>query len=264
MNLTNEQWNMVEPLIPMPPGRLDGRGHPWRDPREVLNAILWILRTGAPWRELPHRYPPYQTCHRRFQRWVTEGVLESVLATLARHLRERGGLDLSECFIDATFVTARSGGDCVGKTRWGKETKLMAIAYCSGLPVAVHAASASPHEVTLVKETLDAEFVAAKPERLIGDRAHDCDPLDAFLHAKGIEMIASHRKGRKNEQPKTGASSVGTREMKGGAAVRLARQLSAPAGSLRAARGELRRVRPPGLHGHPTQVLVKWLLEHLR
>jgi transposase len=77
----------------------------------VLNAILWILRTGAPWRDLPHRYPPYQTCHRRFKNWVREGVLESVLATLARHLRERGDLDLSECFIDATFVAASSHRD---------------------------------------------------------------------------------------------------------------------------------------------------------
>jgi transposase len=124
-------------------------------------------------------------------------VLESVLATLARHLRERGELDLSECFIDATFVAARSGGGCVGKTKRGKGTKLMAIADCSGLPVAVHAASASPHEVTLVKETLAGGFVGAKPERLIGDRAYDSDPLDASLHAEGIEMIAPHRKGRK-------------------------------------------------------------------
>jgi transposase len=144
MELTDEQWNLVEPLIPMPPRRPDGRGRPWRDPREVLNAILWILRTGAPWRDLPHRYPPYQTCHRRFQKWVTEGVLESVLASLAGHLQERGEPDLSECFIDATFVTARSGGGCVGKTKRGKGTKLMAIADSSGLPVAVHAASASP------------------------------------------------------------------------------------------------------------------------
>jgi transposase len=92
MALTDEQWNMVEPLIPMPPRRSDGRGRPWRDPQEVLNAILWILRSGAPWHDLPHCYPPYQTCHRRFQKWVTEGVLESVLATQARHLRERGEL----------------------------------------------------------------------------------------------------------------------------------------------------------------------------
>jgi transposase len=204
MDLTDEQWNIVEPLIPMPPRRSDGRGRPWRDPREVLNAILWILRTGAPWRDLPHRYPPYHTCHRRFQKWVTEGVLESDLATLVRHLRERGELDLSECFIDATFVTARSGGSCVGKTKRGKGTKLMAIADSSGLPVAVHAASASPHEVTLVKETLDGCFIGAKPKRLIGDRAFDSDPLDASLHAGGIEMIAPHRAGRKKGRTQDG------------------------------------------------------------
>ena len=128
MDLTDEQWEVLEPLVPDPPRREDGRGRPWRDPRDVLNGILWILRTGAPWKDLPERYPPYQTCHRRFQNWVTEGVLESVLATLAGNLRERGGLDLSECFIDATFVTARSGGGCVGKTKRGKGTKLMAMA----------------------------------------------------------------------------------------------------------------------------------------
>ena len=204
MDLTDKQWSMVEPLIPMPPRRSDGRGRPWRDPREVLNAILWILRTGAPWRDLPPRYPPYQTCHRRFQRWVTEGVLESVLATLVRHLRARGELDLSECFIDATFVTARSGGGCVGKTKRGKGTKLMAIADGSGLPVAVHAASASPHEVTLVEETLEGGFVWQKPDRLIGDHAYDSDPLDASLQAEGIEMIAPHRKGRKKEPTQDG------------------------------------------------------------
>ncbi|MGE5444032.1 MAG: transposase, partial [Ignavibacteriales bacterium] len=47
--------------------RQDGRGRPWRDNREVLNGILWILRSGARWKDLPERFPPYQTCHRRFQ-----------------------------------------------------------------------------------------------------------------------------------------------------------------------------------------------------
>lgn len=66
MDLTDEQWEILEPLIPHPPRRSDGKGRPRRDPRDVLNGILWILRTGAPWRDLPERYPPYQTCHRRF------------------------------------------------------------------------------------------------------------------------------------------------------------------------------------------------------
>jgi len=89
----------------------------------------------------------------------------------------------------------------VGKTKRGKGTKLMALADASGLPLCVCAASASPHEVTLVEETLDGRFVFEKPERLIGDRAYDSDPLDAQLREEGIEMIAPHRRNRK--KPKT-------------------------------------------------------------
>jgi transposase len=90
----------------------------------------------------------------------------------------------------------------VGKTKRGKGTKLMALADASGLPLCVCAASASPHEVTLVEETRDGRFVFEKPERLIGDRAYDSDPLDAQLREEGIEMIAPHRRNRR-KKPKT-------------------------------------------------------------
>ena len=89
----------------------------------------------------------------------------------------------------------------MGKTKRGKGTKLMALADASGLPLAVCAASAGPHEVTLVEETLRAGFVGESPKRLIGDRAYDSDPLDEALAEEGIEMIAPHRKNRK--KPKT-------------------------------------------------------------
>jgi transposase len=110
MDLTDEQWEVLKPIIPVPRRRADGRGRPWRDSRTVLNGILWILRTGAQWKDLPPRYPPYQTCHRRFQSWVRSGVFERILQALASDLRERGELDLSECFIDGTFVVAKKGG----------------------------------------------------------------------------------------------------------------------------------------------------------
>jgi transposase len=107
--LTDEQWAIIQPLIPEPPRRPDGRGRPWRDARAVLNGILWILRSGARWQDLPERFPPYQTCHRRFQQRVRDGTLRSILEALAADLRERGELDFSECFIDATFVVAKKG-----------------------------------------------------------------------------------------------------------------------------------------------------------
>jgi transposase len=89
----------------------------------------------------------------------------------------------------------------VGKTKRGKGTKLMAMADRFGLPLATCAASATPHEVTLVAPTLDSRFIDDLPRRLIGDRAYDADSLDAALAACGIEMIAPHRRGR--VRPKT-------------------------------------------------------------
>jgi transposase len=108
MDLTDKQWAIIEPLFE-PKRRKDGRGRPWRDPRDVLNGVLWVLRTGAPWKDLPDRYPPYQTCHRRFQQWQRAGVLRDLLACLAEDLRQRGKLDLTEGFIDATFTGAKKG-----------------------------------------------------------------------------------------------------------------------------------------------------------
>jgi transposase len=109
MDLTERQWQIVEPLLPKPRVREDRPGRPWRDPRDVQNGSLWVLRTGAPWQDLPDRYPSHQTCHRRFQQWVREGTLERLLHALAQDLKEQGGLDLSECFIDGTFAPAKKG-----------------------------------------------------------------------------------------------------------------------------------------------------------
>src|SRR5712691_6702095 len=83
MDLTEKQWAVLGPLLPKPRLRKDRRGRPWRDPRDVLNGILWVLRTGSPWADLPERYPPYQTCHRRFQQWVRSGIMRGVLEALA-------------------------------------------------------------------------------------------------------------------------------------------------------------------------------------
>jgi transposase len=120
MDLTDEQWSIIQPLIPDPPRRPDNKGRPWKDAHDIMNAVLWILRTGAPWYDLPDRYPPYQTCHRRFQQWVRSGVFEQILQALASDLHERGGIDLSECYIDGTFIVAKKGGTRLEKLRGAK------------------------------------------------------------------------------------------------------------------------------------------------
>jgi len=80
----------------------------------------------------------------------------------------------------------------------------MVVADNASLPLAVHAASAAPHEVTLVGETLVQSFVAGQPESLTGDKAYDSDPLDAELGERGIELIAPHRSNRKKPRTQDG------------------------------------------------------------
>lgn len=93
----------------------------------------------------------------------------------------------------------------MGKTKRGKGSKIMAVADAAGLPVAVYVASASPHEVTLVEQTLDAGFTNEVPVRLIGDKAYDSDGLDERLREDwGAEMIAPHRGGRKRAKTQDG------------------------------------------------------------
>lgn len=109
MNLTQQQWKLVEPHIKKarPAKKISGR--PRQDDEQILNGILWICRTGAPWKDLPDKYPPYQTCHRRFQEWVNAGVWEKILTSLAIDLKTRGKMDLAETFIDGSFAAAKKG-----------------------------------------------------------------------------------------------------------------------------------------------------------
>ena len=137
MDLTDEQWKVVETILPEDPVRDDGRGRPWSDRRKVLNGVLWILRTGAPWQDLPSRYGPYQTAHRRFQNWVRSGVIEKILLALAQHLKDAGGLDLKECFVDGTFVPAKKGGAWLAKPSgaraprsWALQTVMVFLSPC--------------------------------------------------------------------------------------------------------------------------------------
>ncbi|TDQ50504.1 putative transposase of IS4/5 family DUF4096 [Permianibacter aggregans] len=114
MKLMNEQWAVLAPLFELPP-REDRRGRPPLPAREVLDGILWILKAGARWQDLPEQYPTYQSCHRRFQAWVKDGTLRQVLERLATDLHERGGLDIRETFIDGTFSSARKGAFALAK-----------------------------------------------------------------------------------------------------------------------------------------------------
>ena len=181
IRLTDEQWERIRKHFPeehIPDGRAGRKPIPTR---HVLEAVLWILNTGAQWHMLPQSYPNYKTVHRRFQTWCCNEILRRVLTDVANELRDKGALDEEECFIDATFVMAKGGGSEIGPTKRGKGMKIMAIVDRHGLPLSVSTHAANHHEVRLVQLCFDFYMIEAKPENLIGDRAYDSDPLDEEL-----------------------------------------------------------------------------------
>jgi transposase len=105
-------------------------------------------------------------------------------------------VQLGRMFHRRNLCGGEKRGSCIGKTKRGKGSKLMAVADRSGFPLAIHIASAAPHEITLVRETLQSRFLRSRPQRLIGDRAYDSDALDRELQQNGIEIISPHKSNR--------------------------------------------------------------------
>jgi transposase len=106
--LTDEQWTKIEPLIPKRPKNPKG-GRPPVDERLAFEGILWILKTGARWQDMPRRYPHYSVCWRRLKRWHETGVLKEMWRAFLSELDEKGVLDWEEAFVDATFIPAKKG-----------------------------------------------------------------------------------------------------------------------------------------------------------
>ena len=100
--VSDEQWSWIKDIFGAP----CGRGRPCRDYRQILNGILWILRTGAPWRDLPERYGPWQTVYSRFRRWQREGMWDRLLEHLQRELDAAGRPDWELWCVDGTQVRA--------------------------------------------------------------------------------------------------------------------------------------------------------------
>ena len=99
--LTDRAWAVLAPLLPAG----GGRGKPWADHRQVINGILWKLRTGSPWRDLPERYGPWQTCHARLGRWQRDGIWDRLL-THVQTKSDAVGEVAWEVSVDSTVIRA--------------------------------------------------------------------------------------------------------------------------------------------------------------
>jgi transposase len=117
--LTDEHWERIAPHFPRHSPSPRG-GRPRAPDRECLEGILWLVRSGARWQDMPVDLPSGSTCWRRLQEWAGEGVLEQIHALLIQQLDDLGQLDFEELLADATFIRAKKGATKSAKPRLAK------------------------------------------------------------------------------------------------------------------------------------------------
>jgi transposase len=121
--LSDQQWNRLALLLPHPRHH-GGRGRPLEDHRRVVNGILWRLHTGAPWRDIPERYGPWQSVYTRFRRWRRDGTWAKALTQLLEERERHGDLGRSLWLVDATIIRAsRAAGGAKKKSGRGSESR---------------------------------------------------------------------------------------------------------------------------------------------
>ena len=122
--LTDEEWAIIEPLIPPPADT----GRPQRDSRQMWNTIFWVMRSGAPWRDLPERFGPWETAYCHFNTWRQQGVFERAIEVLQIRLDAEGHIDWDLWCVDGSSVRGSKAAAGAGKrgARQSPETTLWA------------------------------------------------------------------------------------------------------------------------------------------
>jgi transposase len=152
--LTDAQWRQLAPLLPPQKPRVGRPAHPHR---HILNGILWILATGAPWRDLPEQYGSWHTVSSRFYRWQHAGIWQRILAALQQLADWHGRVDWSVHFVDSTTVRAHQHaagakggqtGEALGRSRGGFSTKLHVRVDRRGAPLVMLVTAGQRHEQT--------------------------------------------------------------------------------------------------------------------
>ena len=215
--LSDYEWTAIKPMLPNKP-----RGVRRVNDRRVLNGIFWVLRSGAPWRDLPESYGPYTICYNRFVRWRQAGIWDQIMEALA------AAHDGAVQMIDTSVVRVHQHGACVagireqhmGRSRGGLMSKIHAVVDANGLPVQLGLKPGEAHDSWLCPELL----TGFQPQSmLLADRGYDADWIMALVSQQGAWANIPPKSNRKEPicfspylyrvrnlvEPSTRSSSVG-------------------------------------------------------
>ena len=178
--LTDYEWHTIKPFLPNKP-----RGVPRVNDRRVLNGIFWVLRSGAPWRDLPSNFGPYTTCYNRFVRWRRAGVWTRIMNALA------ATHDAAVQMIDTSIIRVHQHAACIarnkrqsmGRSRGGLTSKIHAVVDTNGLPIRLALTMGEAHDNRLAGKLLSR---MKSGTMLLADRGYDADWIRALAAERGV------------------------------------------------------------------------------
>ncbi len=176
---TDFEWRVIEPFLPNKP-----RGVPRVDDRRVLDGIFWVLRSGAPWRDLPERYGPRTTCYNRFVRWRKAGVWDRLMdATTTSHGGAIQMIDSTSGRAHQQAATAKGGADHrLGRSRGGLTTKIHVVVDAQGLPIRLGLTAGQTHDGQIADTLLNH----LGPRTIVlADKAYDADRIRELIQEQG-------------------------------------------------------------------------------
>jgi transposase len=198
-------WERIKDLLP---GQAGQRGVTAKDNRLFIDAVLWIAKTGAPWRDLPERFGNWNSVWRRFDRWARKGVWRKVFETLQDP-------DLEWLILDSTIIRAHphaagarkkadgSGGQdeqALGRSRGGFGTKIHAVVSGLMLPVVLLLSAGQEADVSYAEKLLDGVSEQAKVASVIADKGYDSKKVVEKVESKGAEAVIPTQSTRKEQR----------------------------------------------------------------
>ncbi|MGL5804493.1 MAG: IS5 family transposase [Xenococcaceae cyanobacterium] len=215
-DLTTFEWEQLKPLLPPLKPRT---GRPYHDHRQVINGVLWILRTGAPWRDLPERYGSWQSVATRFYRWQKAGVWQQILANLQTMADKGKRLDWEVHYVDGSVIRAHqhaAGGkkrgeeeEQLGRCRGGFSTKIHLRCEGSGKPMTFVLTPGQRNESIVLEQLMSQGSVKRisrgrprlRPQRIVGDKGYTGRRIRNFLRRRGICLTIPRLSNEKRRGP---------------------------------------------------------------
>jgi len=206
--LSERRWEELRPLLPP---QKPWTGRPNNDHRTVLSGMLWILRTGAPWRDRPARFGAWATVASRFYRWRKAGLWQLILERLQQQRDQAGRVDWSLHFVDGTVVRAHQQAagakqstpqaEALGRSRGGFSTKIHIRAERGGKPLVIVLTAGQRHEQSAFGLLMEAGAIKRagrgrprlRPRRVSGDKGYSSQEVRGYLRRRRIGAVIPTR-----------------------------------------------------------------------